>query len=72
MSKHRNQRIWSNDHEFLKRIADEQENYIGRKYKLELDKGLITIYALPPRKPSKKEKAKKERDKRSEKFERRT
>lgn len=71
MSKQRNQRIWSNDPEVLKRIADEQKNYIGRPFKLELDKGLITIYALPPKRMSKKEKAKKERDKRSEKFERR-
>lgn len=67
----KNQRIWSSDPDLLKRIADEQENYIGRPFKLELDKGLITIFALPPRRPSKKAKAKQERDKRSEKFEKR-
>lgn len=56
--KSKNQRIWSNDQEFLKRIADEQENYIGRPYKLDLAKGLIIIYALPQRK--KKEKRERE------------
>lgn len=68
--KAKNQRIWSNDPELLKNIADEQENYIGRPFKLELSKGLITIYALPP-KHKKAEKKGSERNKRSEKFERR-
>lgn len=49
MSKQKNQRIWSNDAELLQRIADEQENYIGRPYKLDLKQGLLIIYALPRR-----------------------
>lgn len=61
--KSKNQRIWSNDREFLQRIADEQENYIGRPYKLDLDKGLLIIYALPIRK--KKEKSDRPRRERS-------
>lgn len=52
--KSKNQRIWSNDREFLQRIADEQENYIGRPYKLDLEQGLLIIYALPQRKKKEK------------------
>lgn len=63
MSKNKNQRIWSEDLEFLKRIADEQENYIGRPYKLDLAKGLLTIYSLPKRKPKQ---SKEDRNKRSD------
>lgn len=71
MSKNKNQRIWS-DPEHLKALADEQENYIGREYHLDLKRGVLTIFALPRRhKKSPKEKETKTRDKRSEKFERR-
>ena len=52
--KNKNQRIWSSDREFLQRLADEQKEYIGRPFKLELDKGLLTIFALPPVKHKKK------------------
>ncbi len=65
--KNKNQRIWSDDREFLKRIADEQENYIGRPYKLDLDAGLITIFALPQyHKKKRPPKQKQERNKRAE------
>jgi hypothetical protein len=70
MSKNRNHRIWSADKELLQRLADEQENYIGRPYKLDLTNGLLIIYALP-RRHKKSPKEKKERNKRQEKFERR-
>lgn len=70
MAKQKNQRIYSTDHEWLQMLADEQENYIGREYKLDLKNNLLTIYALPRRhKKSPKEKV--DRDKRREKFERR-
>lgn len=69
MTKVRNQRIWSDDQEFLKNIADEQENYIGRPFHLDLKNGVITIFALP-QKRHKKKKESSERDKRKEKFER--
>ena len=70
MAKAKNQRIWSQDRDFLQSLADEQEEYIGRPYKLDLNKGLLIIYALPPR-HKKSPKNKQERDKRREKFERR-
>ncbi len=66
----KNQRIWSNDRELLQRLADEQRDYIGRPFKLDLKQGLLIIYALPL-KYKKKDKQKAKRDKRSEKFERR-
>lgn len=72
MAKNKNQRIWSNDREYLQRIAEEQRLYIGRDYKLDLDQGLLTIFALPLRYKKKKDTPKKpERNKRHEKFERR-
>lgn len=65
--KSKNQRIWSNDPEFLQRIADEQENYIGRPYKLDLNQGLLIIYALPQKKKrDKKDKDYTPRNKRAE------
>lgn len=66
--KNKNQRIWSTDLEFLKRLADEQENYIGRQYKLDLKQGLLIIYALPQKRHKKKDKQ--ERNKQRERFER--
>jgi hypothetical protein len=69
MTKVRNQRIYSTP-EHLKMLAEEQEMYIGRPFDLDLDNGVLVIYALPRRhKKSPVEKPK--RDKRSEKFERR-
>lgn len=70
MAKAKNQRIWSNDREFLQNLADEQENYIGRPYELYLERGLLVIFALP-RRHKKSPVEKKKRDKRTEKFERR-
>lgn len=71
MAKHKNQRIWSNDKELLQRLADEQRDYIGRDFSLDLKNGLLIIFALPRKYKAKKETPKKERDKRSEKFARR-
>lgn len=70
MAKQKNQRIYSKDHEWLKMLADEQENYIGRPYKLDLKNDLLIIYCLPLR-HKKSPKEKQDRDKRREKFERR-
>lgn len=74
MAKHKNQRIWSGDQAFLQNLADEQRDYIGRDYTLNLKEGLLIIFALPRKYKAKKETPKKDkvvRDKRSEKFERR-
>jgi hypothetical protein len=70
VAKYKNQRIWSTDRDFLQNLADEQEFYIGRRYKLDLAQGLLIIYALPQW-HKKNPKPKVERDKRSEKFQRR-
>lgn len=67
--KHRNQRIYSNL-EHLEMLAEEQEVYIGRPYRLDRAKGCLTIFAKPQKK-HKKRREHKERDKREEKFERR-
>lgn len=71
MTKNKNHVIWSDDTAFLQNLADEQENYIGREYKLDLKRGVLVIYALP-RRHKKSPKEKQSRDKRSEKFERRS
>jgi hypothetical protein len=63
VSKTKNQRIWSSDQEYLRRVASEFE-FIGRKYKLET--GLLTIFALPQRKDKKKKSDKEPRNKRAE------
>lgn len=69
MAKIKNQKIYSNA-EHLQMLADEQKNYIGRPYFLDLKNLCLTIFALPPKKVKKK-KEHEDRDKRSEKFERR-
>lgn len=71
MAKNKNQRIWSNDREHLQMLADEQRDYIGRDFQLDLKNGLLIIFALPRKYKAKKETPKKDRDKRSEKFQRR-
>lgn len=71
MAKSKNQKIYSTDTEWLKMLAEENEQYIGREFKLDLKNGILTIFALPKR-HKKSPKEKKTRDKRSEKFERRT
>lgn len=50
----KNHRIHSTDHEFLKRIADEQREYIGRPFKLDLKNNMLIIFARPL--PKRKEK----------------
>lgn len=74
MARYRNQRIWSNDQEFLKNLADEQENYIGRDYHLDIRRGVLTIFALPKhyKRKDKKNKAKAARNKRAESAARRS
>lgn len=69
--KNKNQRIWSDDRELLINLADEQENYIGRHYKLDLDNGLLIIYALPKWHKKNRPKEKKVRNKRAESAARR-
>jgi hypothetical protein len=72
MAKKKNQRIYSTNHQWLKMLADEQKNYIGRDFRLDLANNCLTIFALPLKYKAKKEsKPKPERDKRSEKFARR-
>lgn len=70
MAKNKNQRIWSTNPAFLQNLADEQRDYIGRDYHLDLGKGLLIIFALPRRYKAKKETPKKERNKQNERFER--
>jgi len=73
MARYKNQQIWSTDHAFLQNLADEQRDYIGRDFMLDLQKGVLIIYALPRRYKKKDAIAakSKKRDKREEKFERR-
>lgn len=67
MTKIKNQYIYS-DIEHLERLVDEQENYIGRPYRLDRVNGCLVIFALPKRhKKSKPEKTDREpRNKRAE------
>lgn len=72
MSKNRNHRIYSTDHAWLQTLADDQRNYIGRDFELDLANNMLTIFALPLKYKAKREtKPKEERDKRREKFARR-
>lgn len=72
MSRVKNQRIFSLDHEYLKNLKEEYTDYVGRYCELDLKNNVLTIFARRPTKPKKKEKEHIERDKRKEKFERRT
>lgn len=67
MSKIKNQRIWSDDQNFLKNLAEEHDKYLGRQYSLDLEKGLLVIFALPQKK-KKRDKEKEPRNKRVEKH----
>lgn len=69
MAKIRNKTVYSDDRDYLKFLASELD-FIGREYRLDLKAGSITQFALPQRKVKPK-RDKQERDKRSEKFERR-
>lgn len=65
MVKIRNHRIYSDDQEFLLRLADDYE-FLGRRYRLE--RGQLTVFALQTRrKRAKKDKDRTERNKRAEK-----
>lgn len=72
MSRVKNQRIFSTDLEYLKRLEDEYRNYVGRYCELDLKNGVLTIFSRQPTKPKKTKAEKDERDKRKEKFERRS
>lgn len=68
MANIRNQSVYSDDHEYLQRLADELE-WLGRgKFvDLNLREGRLTQKIYPPRKPSKKQvKEKEQRNKRAE------
>jgi hypothetical protein len=70
LSKVRNKRHYSKDHDYLKSLAEECEKYVGREYELDLKNDTLIVFALP-RRHKKSPKLKEDRDKRKEKFERR-
>lgn len=70
MAKQKNQRIYSN-REHLETLAEDLDKYIGRPYRLDLNAGVLTIFARPLRHKKSKPEGKKDRNKREEKFERR-
>lgn len=55
MAKIKNKYVYSDDSEYLKMLADELE-FAGRHYKLDLANGVLTQYALPPKRESRKPK----------------
>lgn len=59
----KNQKIYSEDQEFLKRVAEDFD-FIGRRYRL--SPGLLTVFALQTRRKVKKVKTNTERNKRAE------
>ena len=69
MSKIKNKRHFSKDHEYLKMLAEECD-FAGREYDLDLKNDVLIVLALP-RRHKKSPKLKEDRDKRKEKFERR-
>lgn len=66
----KNKRHYSKDPEYLKMLADECENYMGRDFELDLKNGVLIVFALPKR-HKKSPRTKEDRDKRQEKFARR-
>lgn len=72
MAKIKNKRVFSEDREWLKMLAEELE-LLGRHYRLDLNGGVLTQYALPPQKPKKKkeEREREPRNKRAESAARR-
>lgn len=68
----RNKTTYSEDREYLKRLAEELD-FIGRAYRLDLKEGTLTQFALQPRKPkkSKKQRKREARNKRAESAARR-
>lgn len=69
MAKIRNKTVYSEDRDYLKYLAEELD-FIGREYRLDLNAGTLTQFALPQQ-SKKVKKERPERDKRNEKFERR-
>jgi hypothetical protein len=69
MARIRNQSVYSQDREYLQRLADELD-FVGRKpfYELNFSEGRLTQFVYPPRKPKKKkqEDEKAPRNKRAE------
>ena len=70
MSKNKNQRIYSDNPATLKRIADDFA-FIGRQFKLELNNGVLTVFALPPRRKKKSKSENETRNKHAESAARR-
>ena len=72
MAKIKNKTVYSEDREYLQRLADELR-FIGREYRLDLAAGTLIQYALPQRKHMKKKEREKEaRNKRAESAGRRS
>lgn len=74
MAKIKNKTIHSEDLDYLKRLAEELE-FIGRPYRLDLKRGTLTQFALPPQRKKRKKgkRGKKEaRNKRAESAGRRS
>lgn len=72
MARHKNKRITRDDLDYLRTLQEEYENYGG--WDTELNGNVLTIFALHRKFQRRKDNAhkdKKERNKRSEKFERR-
>jgi len=65
VAKIKNKYHHSDDPEQLKFWAEELE-FIGRPYKLDLSRGVVVAYALPPQKKKKKKHEKETRNKRAE------
>lgn len=65
-----NKRIYSGDQEKLKALQEEYEQYCG--FLTELEPGVLTVLCSRKRPKPKAPKEKSERNKRSEKFERRS
>ena len=65
----KNKIIYSDDQEFLKRVADELQ-FLGRPYRLNLAKGEVVQFARVKKRSKAPKSPKKERNKRVESFER--
>lgn len=66
----RNKTIYSEDQEYLKRVAEELD-FLGRTYDLNLRAGTLTQIARPKKKVSKKKRKQDARNKRAESAARR-
>ena len=67
----KNHRIYSQDIDFLKRVAEDYD-FLGRRYHLDIKNGVLTVFALPPRKRKKPKSDNGPRNKHAESAARRT